>query len=61
MTATAGKVLHFINGSYTAGSGVRTFENRSPVDGALLSVVHEAGRADVDAAVSAARAALTGP
>ncbi|HYH19162.1 MAG TPA: aldehyde dehydrogenase family protein, partial [Azospirillum sp.] len=61
MTATAGKVLHFINGGYTAGSGARTFENRSPVDGSLISVVHEASRADVDAAVAAARAALTGP
>ncbi|HYG88794.1 MAG TPA: 2-hydroxymuconic semialdehyde dehydrogenase [Azospirillum sp.] len=55
------RVLHFINGAYTAGTGERTFENRSPVDGALISVVHEAAKADVDAAVTAARAALKGP
>lgn len=37
------------------------FENRSPVDGSLIGFVHEAGRAEVDAAVRAAQAALKGP
>jgi len=54
-------VLHFIDGKHTPGTSGRTFENRSPVDGSLISVVHEAGRAEVDAAVKAARAALRGP
>ncbi|MBP2227922.1 aminomuconate-semialdehyde/2-hydroxymuconate-6-semialdehyde dehydrogenase [Azospirillum agricola] len=55
------EILHFIDGAYVAGGGGRRFENRSPVDGSLVSLVHEASRADVDAAVAAARAALSGP
>jgi aminomuconate-semialdehyde/2-hydroxymuconate-6-semialdehyde dehydrogenase len=50
----------FIDGAFVAGSGSR-FENRSPVDGSLVSLVHEASAQDVDAAVRAARAALQGP
>lgn len=52
---------HFINGAYTEGTSGRTFENRRPIDNVLISQVCEAGRADVDAAVQAARAALDGP
>lgn len=52
---------HFINGAYTEGTNGRTFENRRPIDNALISQVCEAGRADVDAAVQAARTALNGP
>ena len=52
---------HFINGAYTEGTSGRTFENRRPIDNALISQVCEAGRAEVDAAVHAARAALDGP
>ena len=52
---------HFINGAYTEGTSGRTFENRRPIDNTLISQVCEAGRADVDAAVQAARAALNGP
>ncbi len=50
---------NFINGKWV-GSDV-TFEKRNPVDNSLVGMVHEAGRADVDAAVRAARAALNGP
>lgn len=39
----------------------RTFEKRSPVDGSLVAVVHEADRSVVDAAVGAARRSLAGP
>jgi len=53
--------LNFINGEYRAGSSGKTFDNISPVDGSLVSVVHEADASDVDAAVKAARAALKGP
>ena len=52
---------HFINGVYTEGTNGGTFENRRPIDNALISRVCEAGRADVDAAVQAARTALDGP
>jgi aminomuconate-semialdehyde/2-hydroxymuconate-6-semialdehyde dehydrogenase len=58
--ANARETLLFVNGDYVAGHGT-PFENRSPVDGSLISVVHEASAADVDAAVRAARAAFTGP
>jgi aminomuconate-semialdehyde/2-hydroxymuconate-6-semialdehyde dehydrogenase len=53
--------LNFINGEYRPGGSGRTFDNISPVDGSLISTVHEADASDVDAAVQAARAALTGP
>lgn len=52
---------HFINGVYTEGTSGCTFENRRPIDNALISHVCEAGRADVDAAVQAARVVLSGP
>jgi aminomuconate-semialdehyde/2-hydroxymuconate-6-semialdehyde dehydrogenase len=55
------ETLHFIGGQFVPGASGRTFDNRSPVDGRLVSRVHEAGRAEVDAAVQAARAALDGP
>jgi aminomuconate-semialdehyde/2-hydroxymuconate-6-semialdehyde dehydrogenase len=54
-------VLNFIGGEYTKSRLGKLFENHGPVDGSLLSMVHEAGQDDVDAAVAAAKAALTGP
>ena len=53
--------LNFINGDYFAAKSGKTFENRSPADGRLVSMVSEAGAGEVDAAVRAARAALLGP
>ncbi len=50
--------LNFINGEFVATS--KTFENRAPVDNSVIGLVHEAGQAEVDAAVKAARAALAG-
>lgn len=50
----------FINGEYVEATSGRTFENRSPVDNSLVNMVHEASKEDVDKAVKAARAALTG-
>ena len=52
---------HFIDGAYTSGSGNRNFENFNPVNGASLGFVPEGGAAEVDAAVAAAKAALSGP
>lgn len=54
-------IQNFIDGAYTEGSLGKTFENRTPVDGSLIGMVHEAGEAEVDAAVTAARRALRGP
>ncbi|KVG68237.1 2-hydroxymuconic semialdehyde dehydrogenase [Burkholderia pseudomultivorans] len=52
-------VRNFIDGEYRAGE--RWFDKRSPLDNTLIARVAEASRADVDAAVQAARAALAGP
>jgi aminomuconate-semialdehyde/2-hydroxymuconate-6-semialdehyde dehydrogenase len=52
---------HFIGGVFTQGSSGKSWQNYSPVDGTLIGVVPEGGRAEVDAAVTAARAALDGP
>lgn len=52
--------LNFIDGQFLEGSLGRAFENRNPIDNSLISRVHEAGRPEVDAAVSAAKRALDG-
>ncbi len=54
-------ILNFIAGEYVAAKGGKRFDKSSPVTGALIARVSEAGQAEVDAAVKAARAALEGP
>ena len=54
------KILNFIDGQFTAGSG-GTFANHFPTTGEVFAEVSAAGKDDVDAAVGAARAALKGP
>ena len=49
---------NFINGEFVATG--KTFENRAPINNQVIGLVHEAGQAEVDAAVRAARAALDG-
>lgn len=51
----------FINNEYTAGSGGRSFPALNPATGERFADVVEGTSADVDAAVAAARAALSGP
>lgn len=58
--AASRDALHFINGEYTTGATGRTWQNRCPLDNSVIGLVHEAGEAEVDAAVRAARAALDG-
>lgn len=53
--------LNFIDGEHRPGSSGHTYEDRSPLDGSLVGMVHEASADDVDAAVRAAQAALSGP
>ena len=48
----------FINGERVNALDGQTFENRSPVDGRLLTTVARCGQADIDAAVASARAAF---
>jgi aminomuconate-semialdehyde/2-hydroxymuconate-6-semialdehyde dehydrogenase len=54
-------IRNFIAGDYVEASTGRWFDKRSPVTGALIARVSEAGAADVDKAVKAAREALSGP
>jgi len=54
-------IRNFIAGDYVTAANGRLFDKRSPVTGALIARVSEAGAAEVDAAVQAARAALEGP
>jgi aminomuconate-semialdehyde/2-hydroxymuconate-6-semialdehyde dehydrogenase len=51
---------HFVDGRFVRAAG-KTFENRNPATGELVSVVPEADGGIVDDAVKAARAALKGP
>ena len=53
------QVLNFINGNYIASS--EQFEKKSPVTGHVIAQVHEAGKAEVDAAVAAAAVAPASP
>lgn len=53
------EILNFINGEYVSTGN--WFDKFTPYDGRLIARVAEAGRAEVDAAVRAAREALPGP
>ena len=50
--------LNFINGEYVRNASGKTFANINPVDGSVIGSIHEAGQAEVNAAVAAAQAAL---
>jgi aminomuconate-semialdehyde/2-hydroxymuconate-6-semialdehyde dehydrogenase len=52
---------HFINGEFTQGTTGKFYDNFCPVDGSRIGAVPEGGKAEIDAAVKAARAALEGP
>ncbi|MGA5428233.1 2-hydroxymuconic semialdehyde dehydrogenase [Streptomyces koyangensis] len=52
------QLRNFVDGSFVEGAD--TFDKISPVDGARVAVVHEAGQETVDAAVRAARRAFDG-
>ncbi|MBS1191402.1 MAG: 2-hydroxymuconic semialdehyde dehydrogenase [Rhodocyclaceae bacterium] len=53
-------IRNFINGEFVDAAEGKTFEKRSPLDNRIIARVSEAGRAEVDAAVQAAHAALKG-
>src|SRR2546430_13899396 len=50
----------FINGKFTDSRSGKTFESISPHDRSVVGVVAEGDKADIDAAVGAARAAYDG-
>lgn len=53
------QILNFINGEYVATQ--KPFAKHSPLDNQVIAQVHEAGKAEVDRAVAAAKAAMRGP
>jgi aminomuconate-semialdehyde/2-hydroxymuconate-6-semialdehyde dehydrogenase len=53
------QIRNFINGEFVATGN--WFDKRSPYDGKVIAQVAEAGKAEVDQAVRAAHAALSGP
>ncbi|MDR3505772.1 MAG: aldehyde dehydrogenase family protein, partial [Acidocella sp.] len=53
-------ILNFINGAFSEGAEGKSFEKRSPLNNTVIATVAEAAKADVDAAVSSARAAMKG-
>ena len=55
------EILNFIDGACCEGSAGRWFEDLDPCTGRPHARVSEASAADVDRAVRAARAALSGP
>lgn len=57
---TMRQIQNFIGGEFVAAASGRRFDKRSPLDNRVIASIAEAGRTEVDAAVSAARAALHG-
>ncbi len=55
------QLRNFIGGEYVKSAGGKTFESRCPANNAVVAIVDEASREDVDRAVLAAQAALDGP
>jgi len=53
-------IKNFINGEFVEATGTKPFAKRSPLNNLVIAHVVEASRADVDAAVQAAHAALKG-
>lgn len=53
-------IRNFIDGAFVDAQSGKSFEKRSPVTGGVIAAVAEAGRADVDRAVGAAKQALSG-
>jgi malonate-semialdehyde dehydrogenase (acetylating)/methylmalonate-semialdehyde dehydrogenase len=53
-----GRLNHYINGGFVAGSAGRSLLVHSPLDGSLLAEMPCAGAAELDAAVTAARNAF---
>ncbi|HEY0832370.1 MAG TPA: 2-hydroxymuconic semialdehyde dehydrogenase [Azospirillum sp.] len=53
-------IKNFIAGEFTAGVSGTTFPKHSPLDNTVIASIAEAGEAEVDAAVRAARQALDG-
>ncbi|NMG73413.1 2-hydroxymuconic semialdehyde dehydrogenase [Aromatoleum diolicum] len=54
------QIQNFIGGEFVAAASGKRFDKRSPLDNRVIASIAEAGQAEVDAAVKAARSALHG-
>lgn len=54
------QIQNFIGGEFVPAASGQRFDKRSPLDNRVIASIAEAGEAEVDAAVKAARAALHG-
>ena len=54
------QIEHFIAGEFVASANGKRFDKRSPVNNQVIASIAEGGRAEIDAAVAAAKAALHG-
>ncbi|MEL0082464.1 MAG: aldehyde dehydrogenase [Gammaproteobacteria bacterium] len=55
------EIQHLINGEFVGSASGRMFDDLNPATGKVIARVHEGGKAEIDAAVTAARTALKGP
>lgn len=55
------EIQHLINGEFVGSASGRMFDDINPATGKVIARVHEGGKAEIDAAVTAARTALKGP
>ncbi len=53
------EIKHFINNEFVTSE--KSFDDINPANGQVIAKVYEGGEAEINAAVSAARAALEGP
>ena len=54
------QIDHFIAGEFTASANGKRFEKRSPLNNLIIASIAEGGKAEIDAAVAAAKQALQG-
>ncbi|SIR08249.1 2-hydroxymuconate semialdehyde dehydrogenase [Aromatoleum tolulyticum] len=54
------QIQNFIGGEFVAAASGKRFDKRSPLDNRVIASIAEAGQAEIDAAVKAARSALHG-
>ena len=54
------EIKHLINGEFVGSQSGKLFDDINPATGAVIAQVHEGGKAEIDAAVTAARNALNG-
>ncbi|MEZ5477725.1 MAG: aldehyde dehydrogenase family protein [Thiolinea sp.] len=54
------QIEHFIAGEFTASANGKRFDKRSPLTNQVIASIAEGGKAEIDAAVVAARQALHG-